>query len=303
MRWSLGLVTLVGWCVAVGVTGGCREPQSARPSPNASRPVDIGDLKNVVAFHEGVLSGARPEGQQPFQTLAEWGVRTIITVDAVPIDVERGRAAGMRVAHVPWGYGRPSRQSILEVAASVRRGLSRGAVYVHCHHGRHRSAAAAAIGLIALDLADGGEMTQRMAVSGADRGYRGLWEAVDAVTPLALEEVASVGLLPERVEPTGLRAIMVTAEDALEQLRQCRSQGWGTGDAVAWAGGIVDSLRELNRLAIIEGLGPEAAAWVEATIAAASNLERHVKDSQSAPASAALDQLEASCRGCHRVTR
>lgn len=111
--------------------------------PNSNSLSNTPGLHNVFRITDKLLSGSVPEGDLGFQTLQKLGVKTIITVDGAKPDVERAKKFSMRYVHLPIGYdGVPADQG-LRLAKAVRD--LPGLIYMHCHHGKHRSPAAAVV--------------------------------------------------------------------------------------------------------------------------------------------------------------
>ena len=54
-------------------------------STTATEPATFPGLKQVVAFHDDLLSGSKPEGEEGMDSLMKLGVDTIICVDACVI--------------------------------------------------------------------------------------------------------------------------------------------------------------------------------------------------------------------------
>ena len=122
---------------------------SAIQPPDSLRLPNTPGLNNVIRITEKLLSGSVPEGDTGFQTLQKLGVKTIITVDGAKPEVERAEKFGMRYVHLPIGYdGVPADQG-WRLAKAVRD--LPGLIYIHCHHGQHRSPAAAVVIKLCLD--------------------------------------------------------------------------------------------------------------------------------------------------------
>jgi protein tyrosine phosphatase (PTP) superfamily phosphohydrolase (DUF442 family) len=139
----LGLV--VGLAGCVGCSAGETPSRSGTPAPAR---VEAPGLHNVYRLTQGLYSSS-PEGDQGFASLRALGVLTVLSVDGVRPDIERAHKYGLRYVHLPIGYdGMPSQQA-LRVARAVRD--LPGPVHVHCHHGKHRGPAAAAVARLCLD--------------------------------------------------------------------------------------------------------------------------------------------------------
>ncbi len=132
------------------VWAGCVQQQQAviKPTINpaalvADKPSEYKGLHNVVSYAPGFMSGSAPEGDEGFETLRQMGVRTIVSVDGAEPDVKLAKAHGLRYIHLPIGYNGMDHTRTLEIAKAVKQAEADGPVYIHCHHGMHRSAGAA----------------------------------------------------------------------------------------------------------------------------------------------------------------
>ncbi|MBY0528393.1 MAG: hypothetical protein K2R98_33690 [Gemmataceae bacterium] len=190
-------------------------------------PKDFSGLHNVVRVSEKLLSGSSPE-EGGFASLQQLGVRTIITVDGARPDVAAAREHGLRYVHLPIGYDGVPREQALRIARAVRD--LPGQVYMHCHHGKHRSPAAAAVVARCLD----GRCTSDMALALLQRAgtaphYKGLYAAVgqfEAILPEELDRVSSD--FPE-VAPTGMFVQhMVDIDTRWDHIKWIRAAGWKT---------------------------------------------------------------------------
>ncbi len=112
--------------------------------------------------------------------LAKLGVKTIVSVDGIAPNVEAAKKYGMRYVHVPIGYDGidESAQALLtRVATDIK-----GTIYIHCHHGKHRGPAAAAI---VCRVDDGRPAEAAMIIlekAGTGKEYPGLWRDVEQFT-------------------------------------------------------------------------------------------------------------------------
>ena len=99
-------------------------------------------LPNSYRVTEKMISGGQPDGEAGFRELRDLGVKTIVSVDGAKPDVELAKKYGLRYVHLPHGYDGISDVRLKELAKAVRD--LPGTIYIHCHHGKHRSPAAAA---------------------------------------------------------------------------------------------------------------------------------------------------------------
>lgn len=197
------------------------------PSVQDPKPSEFPGLHNVVAFHPGYFSGAVPEGEPGFDSLKTLGIRTIISVDGAEPDVAAAKARGIRYIHLPIGYNGFSEQRKLELVRASRDALAEGPVYIHCHHGKHRSAGAAATVAASLGWSTPGAMINRMKVSGTAPSYKGLYACAESSTVLASETIDAVpAAFPEVSRPAGFVKLMVEIDEIMEHLKAIDKAGW-----------------------------------------------------------------------------
>lgn len=291
------------------------------PSMDDERPLDLPGLHNIVAFHADVWSGSVPEGDAGFDTLKSLGVRTILSVDGALPDLDRARARGMRYVHLPIGYDGFDDARKVELARAVR-DLPKP-IYIHCHHGRHRSAGASAAIAVSLGWLTPDQAAARMKTAGTAPGYTGLWRCTAQAAALTAAVIdAASAAFPERTVPTSLVAAMVEIDEVHDRLKLAQASGWRAPRdhpdlaPLADAGRLADLYRLLDddaqltdvavkeRAMVREWLVREglAAARLEAVIEA---MDEPTSDrgalAQRADASLAL--LGASCNACHQRHR
>lgn len=309
-----------GWLVA-SVVFLTRLAAAADP---AFRPVEAivpapGGLHHVFRLTERVYSGSQPESEDALAGLARLGITTVVSVDGALPDVEAARRHGLRYIHLPVGYDGISSNRVAQLAQA---GSLPGKIYVHCHHGRHRGPAAAAI---MSRLASGwsaaeGEAFLRLAGTAPD--YAGLYRSVRELPRPASAPVGTAGTdLPERTPSTPVVGAMVEIDRLFDSLKKLGATGW-TSPSPGKAGGIPsqvgretavllwEQFRELGRhpdttsrpagyqsmLAEAEtaaaalqaawSAGPEAGEAVSATV-----FDAH------------LERLNQACLACHRRHR
>jgi protein tyrosine phosphatase (PTP) superfamily phosphohydrolase (DUF442 family) len=318
MRWTVTLASAVLQAV-VGCTGPGPAPNgyaaSAReavapPTVAANAPTDAPGLRNVVAYGPGLWSGSLPEGDAGFATLRAWGVRTVISVDGAEPDLARAQAAGMRYVHLPIGYNGFDEARKLELARAVHD--LPGPIYVHCHHGKHRSAGAAATVAVALGLMGTEQAIARMHVSGTAPGYKGLYACAAGAQPLSDAQLREARVdFPAVTRPNGFVAAMVSIDEELDHLKAIEAAGWSVPTdhpdlvPVAVAGAIADHFRLLQD-------DKESKARPQAfrdMLAAAARDAQAIEDVLATPPStggaraaalaAPMRALAASCKDCH----
>ena len=269
-------------------------------------------LQNVVAYHKGYYSGSVPNGEAGFETLSGLGVRTIISVDGAIPDVAAAALRGMRYIHLPIGYNGFDEQRRLELARASRDAIVRGAVYVHCHHGKHRSAAAAGTVAVTLGWATPEEMIARMRVSGTSPTYKGLYSSTANASAAPMEALDAVDAnFRSMCRPAGLVRCMVEIDEIMDHLNAIKEAAWlvppDHPDIVpaAEAGRLVDLLRFLEHDHRAQAQPARFMDSLRASRDAAQRLEDAlmVGASSGGQLSNLLGRIAASCTDCHASFR
>lgn len=306
-------VFLLACCgLAVLPVAGGRSWQNPQPG---GEPMEMPGLHNVICVSKGLYSGGCPEGDFGFASLVKLGTKTVISVDGAKPDVERAKKCGMRYVHLPIGYDGISQDQALALAKAVRD--LPGPVYIHCHHGKHRSPAAAAAIQICLDadctVAKAVEIMKR---AGTDSKYSGLYAAPKTLKRPTAEELNKVvHEFPEIAKVTALAQMMVKIDEHWEHLSIIRGQSWKGSkdhpdlDPPHEALQVMEHFREMARLPIGQKRTAEFKALLADAEKAARELEsvlRTLKKAQQANNEAAEKAFQRSrtlCSQCHAKYR
>ena len=199
---------------------------STKPaSPSFPQRLDVRHLPNAIRVHDQLISGGLPEGAAAFQSLKDLGVKTIISVDGAQPDVKLANKFGLRYVHLPHGYDGISTQRGHELAKAVRD--LPGPVYVHCHHGKHRSPVAAAIVAVELGMVPPESALNILKTAGTSEQYRGLYACARQARPLAKEVLDQLKVeFQEAVPVPPLAKAMVDIEQHHDHLKQFETQSW-----------------------------------------------------------------------------
>lgn len=182
-------------------------------------------LPNLVWIHPRVLSGGLPEGAAAFNELVQLGVKTIITVDGAQPDVAVAKQFGLRYVHLPHGYDGIPENRVAELAKAVQ--VLDGPIYIHCHHGKHRSPAAASVACVSAGLIPAEQALAVLQVAGTSPNYRGLFRAAAQAKPIASETLHALEVeFHELSEIPPLAQAMVDLEHLHDQLVQTSTAGW-----------------------------------------------------------------------------
>lgn len=288
----------------LGAEHGANEGASETAAVNRLNP-DPAGLHNVFQVSAQVYSGSEPQGQVAFDSLVMLGVKTIVSVDGARPQVELARARGLRYVHIPIGYDGVPERARLALARVM--GETAGPVYIHCHHGKHRGPAAAAVACLAarqLDVA-GAEVLLQSAGTSPD--YAGLYRDVrEFVGPGPGQE------LPELVEVATVASLVSGMADLgrhFDDLKACRQAKWQT-PAVhpdlaprGVARLVHEGLREIGRTADLSGYSAEFQQMLETSEGMAERLVRALEKSEYAQAEVEFIGLEKSCQQCHAQWR
>ena len=281
-------------------------------SADADSPTTFPGLKQVVGFHEHLISGSKPEGGLGMESLMKLNVDTIICVDGVAPDVKGARERGIKTIHIPLKYNTPSKKQVLDLSSAFTMNDRNGSTYIHCHHGKHRSAAAAALISIALGFATPQEMKARMKVAETSLHYTGLWEAVEQQQVINVFDVLdNEKLFPSSVKPEGMVAQMVAIDEAMERLLLVKQSEWVVPQShpdiapASDAGLIAETFRAMQLDPGTHLSEIDFTTHVINAMHQASGLEEALKIETLKPNS--LDQylhhVEQSCINCHAAVR
>jgi len=312
---GLGLLILLT-AVAVSFSEDKGSLGAAEPGPECPAvPLELPGLQNVFALGPGLYSGGAPEGIDGFRSLEALGVKTIITVDGAAPDVAAARRQGMRYVHLPHGYDGIS-AGLQVLLAKAARELE-GPLYVHCHHGKHRGPAAAAIICRANLNWSLGQAEAFLRRAGTSTNYSGLYAAVRGFRLPTIEQINSTpGAFPEVARVARLVDAMVEIDQCWERLKGVREAGYRVPekhpDVQPAAETVVlgEHYREARRLPEVIQRGPDLLRrfqQAEAEAAEAERLLRLPREGATTDVQGQLDRIfeaiATSCNSCHEVHR
>lgn len=272
---------------------------------------DHGDPKGLhhyIRWSENVGQGAQPMGDIAFKHLAALGYKTVLSVDGALPELELAAKYGLRYVHVPIGYDGIPAKAALQIAASADN--DGGPVYVHCHHGRHRGPCAAQILRIRTDGISPGTGINGLTRSGTNPAYEGLWKTVREYTVPSAEALATVGPLPEKVIPQGLRATMVDTSARWENLKLSKDEGFQTPkdhpdvSPAHEARMLWELFREMARTdKECKDQGEVFLAYLKASEEATIELEKAIRAGDLKASKKHFATVKGLCKDCHRDYR
>lgn len=310
MRRHSALAIALTFAVALAATFVFIFPLSFGSQSPAPAPHDFAGIENVVAFHGDLYSGSAPAGDSGFQSLESLGIKTIISVDGAIPEVALAAKHGMRYVHLPIGYDGFDDARKAQLVRAVR-DLAKP-IYLHCHHGKHRSAGAAGTVAVSLGWLTNDEAATRMKVCGTAAGYKGLWACAAAAAPMSAIAIDAASKdFPQITKPDSFVASMVTIDETLDRLKLAEKNGWKAPKdhpdlaPISDAGKLADLFRLIGEPTGTHERGAEALTEIRAWIAAegkkATELERMLENPSEKAAEMAqtLAAIGASCKQCH----
>lgn len=276
-------------------------------------------LPNLIRVHPQVYSGGLPIGREAFAELAAMGVRTIVSVDGARPDVELAKAAGLRYVHLPHGYDGISDAQALMLVKAVKE--LPGPLYIHCHHGKHRSPAAASVACVGAGLMEPGQAVPLLELAGTSPHYRGLYRAAERSRSVAADHLQQLPEdFPEQAVVPQLTAVMVELEHLLDSLLTSAATGWKPTRSDTQLDGpqaallLREHYTELLRVEEVQQRSPaflrslkeaeeHARALEQALLPdSPSSVELSNRSSQ-AELTLLLNRIQADCKACHLLHR
>lgn len=297
-----GNLALVVWLTGSLVYGGTNAP--------GVKALTLPHLENVFSIRDRVFSGSSPHDEAGFAELKKLGVKTIISVDGAKPDVQAGRKHGFRYIHLPTGYDGASSSNanrIVKAAATAE-----GPVYVHCHHGKHRGPAAAAVICQGIGIWSANEAVAWMKAAGTSPDYPGLFKmAAEFQKSDDYDRIPTD--FPEQAAVSGLVEAMAEIDARWEQLRAVKKAGYKAPAAhpdlvpANEANVLMEAFRESRRSEQAKSLGTDFLMRLEGAEQEAAALHSYLKSNphpiDPAAAERHWSKVAQSCAACHKKYR
>jgi protein tyrosine phosphatase (PTP) superfamily phosphohydrolase (DUF442 family) len=271
----------------------------AKPDPKTDRP----GVHNLMRVSDRLYSGSEPHGEEGFDSLAELGVKTVISVDGAKPQIELARKHGLRYIHIPIGYDGVPEEAGQALARAVKE--VPGPIYVHCHHGKHRGPAAVAVACIASGAVNNKDALKILERAGTSKDYKGLWRDVEGYVPPA--EGAKLPTLVETADVGSFTAAMAQVDRAFDNLKLLRDAKWTAlkdqPDLVPAQEALLlqEGLHEAGRNA--EGYDEQLKAWLADEEAKATQLRARLLSKDAKSADSHMMLIEQACKQCHKEYR
>ena len=270
-------------------------PDDCSPQTTFERPTSIPGIQRLERIDRRFLVGSEPSADS-IARLQQRGVRVLLSVDGRRPQLEQARDLGIRVVHLPIGYDRVPPDRVRSLVRLLQE--EPGPFYIHCHQGKHRGPAVAAIMWM---LATGGSNEDACRIlerCGTDPDYLGLWNSVRSfrAPQPGVQEVLDAPLA-EFVPAAGLSAVMLGIEEARDRIGETAHPD-SKVDLAHECLLLEESLLELGRPGLHPGVTERSVPPQHLTRA----LEA-VRELKKGFTPARFQRLDASCSGCHAATR
>ncbi|HUS36920.1 MAG TPA: hypothetical protein VM680_16365 [Verrucomicrobiae bacterium] len=298
------LLILLSFTVVCG--SGASDLRADAPLHFEVKAIQAAGVENCFQVATDFFSGGSPLGDEGFESLAKLGIKTIITVDGAQPDLERARAHAMRYVHLPHGYDGISRETQLKLIKAME--VVEGPVYIHCHHGKHRGPAAAAVVCMAKMDWLPSEGLQWLATAGTGTNFVGLFATVRDFRKPSREELEKTPAdLKDSQRISGLVDSMVAIDETFERLKTLRAAASSKAPdnhLVSEATLLREHFREARRLDDSKKRGDAFLKMLAEAEDLASAFEDSLTSStDSLRVERAFGVLEKSCVSCHRTHR
>lgn len=203
----------------------CFSQSTANSEPTLPQKLPSQHIPNLIQITPNIYSGGLPEGPAAFLELQALGIKTILSVDGAKPDLKAADQVSMRYVHIPHGYNGISKKTIEQLAKAISE--LPGPIYIHCHHGKHRSPAAASVACKASGLIDSSQAERVLQLAGTSPNYKGLVRAVKDATLIPSEQLATVSAnFPSTAQTPPLVDAMVELEHSFIKLQKLADSQW-----------------------------------------------------------------------------
>jgi len=293
-------------CLTTAAIAAGTQPDSDR----LLRKIESTALPNAFHVSDKVISGGQPAGDAAFAELAKLGVKTVISVDGAKPDVVAAKKHGLRYVHLPHGYDGIPTGRLLDLAKAIRD--LPGPVYIHCHHGKHRSPTAAAAACVSIGALETDDAMRVLAAAGTSQSYRGLYQTVKEATRVDHKTLDERQVeFREVVEIPPMADAMVAIEHIHDHLKQIAAAGWRPTEAHPDIDPPHEALllrehfAELLRAPETKKQPKEFVDMLRQSEIDTQKLEDKLRAGKTTPRelTAVFDRITASCTSCHQTFR
>lgn len=272
-------------------------------------------LPNAIQVQPNFISGGQPTLRNGFRSLSELGIQTILSVDGIQPDLDSAKKFGIRYIHLPLGYQGISDDEAKTLAHIILK--QDGPIYIHCHHGKHRSPAAAAVACITAGLMTNETAMILLEQAGTGSNYKGLFKAVTDASPVSTSELIRLSpILPQRADVPHIVESMTQMDQHMVQLKllqqdQTEVSEIKVSSLTEHATLLNDHFKEILRRSTTRKFRPEFQSSLVTSKQAAIKLQSLLEQStgrtlsadKAVRASALVGQIANQCQKCHSQFR
>jgi hypothetical protein len=220
----------------------------------------------------------------------------------------------MRYVHLPHGYNGIPEERAVQLAKAVRD--FEGPIYIHCHHGKHRSPSAAAVACVSLGMLEPQDATKFLKFAGTSENYLGLIQSVANARRIDSQLLDALEAdFPENAKLPPLAEAMVELEHTYDHLKRLSAADWKSLDdqpdlhPAHEALILLEHFTELLRMESIAKEPAEFRIMLEQSQTDSRTLERLLREKMTNKAigSPEIDEsfkrLSDNCAACHKLYR
>ncbi|MDA0668146.1 MAG: hypothetical protein O3A95_09810 [Planctomycetota bacterium] len=253
-------------------------------------------LARLMQVSPSIYSGAQPHTAAAFASLKELGIKTVVSVDGARPNIEAAALEGLQYIHIPIGYDAIS-ESAGDAFAKVM-AEAELPVYFHCHHGRQRGPAGAAIALRASTHCDATTALAVLEAAGTSAKYSGLWRDVEgwmAPRPGKLTaELVSIQELPT------FTVKMADLDRTWDRIKLLRKADWESVSLIPETQLLLQQLQDSAGQIPAEYIQDQKLhSGLEEVIGFAERLQRAAEALDKDLLEESYSDLRASCNDCH----
>ena len=285
---------------------------------SAIKKLDAKHLPNAVQIHSKVITGGLPADDDAFKELADLGVKTIISVDGAKPDVAAAQKHGLRYVHLPHGYDGISDERAKQLAKAVNE--LDGPIYIHCHHGKHRSPVAGAVACVGAGLILPKQSREILELAGTSGDYAGLFKSAENAHEFEKSLLANLDteFMPSVQVPPMAQA-MVDLEKSFHHLQLLSINQWRPmtvhPDIIPAHEALIlrEHFTELHRTPETKSYGSQFLDLLQSSESSAKEIQNHLKsieqlgDTQRSQTVKLIDShlmsIKTDCSACHMAFR
>lgn len=185
-------------------------------------------LENFYRFHHRVYGGSGPYKLEHFEQLRRKGIKIVLSVDGAMPKVDLAESCGMRYIHIPMGYDGVADDVKFQLARAYLE--TEGALYVHCHHGKHRSPAAVGSMLVGAGLMEPEGALAVLEKVGTSKEYAGLYRDVANSRVVSEAEIAQAAPLVSIASISDFTQSMAVIDVNWDNIKLSRKADWRLSD-------------------------------------------------------------------------